>query len=85
MDRILSARVDEAVVNSIGSLARRLRTSKKKILERAVETYAARINQEEAFDVFEQTCGAWSRRESAEQLVKSARKAFRDAMRRHQP
>jgi predicted transcriptional regulator len=83
MDKILSARVDESVVNSIGSLARRLHTSKKRILERAIEMYAAKIDKEQEFDVFQQTCGAWSREESAEQLVKAARKAFRDSMRRH--
>jgi predicted transcriptional regulator len=84
MDRILSARVDESVANSIGSLARRLHTSKKKIIERAIEMYAAKVNEEQEFDVFQQTCGAWSRKESAEQLVKRSRKAFRDSMRRHQ-
>ena len=83
MDKILSARVDESVVNRIGSLARRLHTSKKKILERAVEMYAAKIDNEQGFDVFQQTCGAWAREESAEQLVKAVRKTFRDSMRRH--
>jgi predicted transcriptional regulator len=37
MDKILSARVDESVANRIGLLARRLRTSKKKIIESAIE------------------------------------------------
>jgi predicted transcriptional regulator len=37
MDKILSARVDESVVNRIGSLARRLHTSKKKSIESAIE------------------------------------------------
>jgi hypothetical protein len=84
MDRILSARVDESVANSIGSLARRLHTSKKKIIERAVEMYAAKVNEEQEFDVFQQTCGTWTRKESPEQLVKRSREAFRDSMRRHQ-
>ena len=84
MDKILSARVDESVANSIGFLARRLRTSKKKVIERAIEMYAAEIDREQGIDVFEQTCGAWSRKASAEQLVRTARKAFRDSMRRHQ-
>ena len=84
MDRILSARVDESVANSIGSLARRLHTSKKRIIERAVEMYAAKVNEEQEFDVLEQTCGAWCRKESAEQLMKRSRKASRDSMRRHQ-
>ena len=37
MDRVLCARVDESVANRIGTLARRLRTSKKNVIERAVE------------------------------------------------
>jgi len=84
MDRILSARVDESVADSIGSLARRLHTSKKRVIERAVEMYATKVNEEQRFDVFEQTWGAWRRKEPAEQLVKRSRKAFRDSTRRHQ-
>jgi hypothetical protein len=57
MDKILSARVDESVVNRIGSLARRLHTSKKKIIESAIETYAAQVDKEQDFDVFEHTLG----------------------------
>ena len=84
MDKVLSARVDETVVNNIGSLARRLHTSKKNIIERAIELYAAQVNREQEFDVFEQTFGAWRRTESAEQLVEASRKAIRDSIQRHQ-
>ena len=59
MDKIFSARVDEAVIRRVGSLARRLRTSKKRIIEDAVRTYADKIDREEDADVFEQTSGAW--------------------------
>ncbi len=84
MDKILSARVaDESVVNRIGSLARRLHTSKNKIIESAIERYAAQVDQEQDFDVFDHTCGAWQRKESAGKTVVKARKAFRDSMRRH--
>lgn len=57
MDKILSARVDESIANRIGLLARRLRTSKKKIIESAIERYAAQVDKEQDFDVFEHTCG----------------------------
>jgi len=83
MDKILSARVDESVVNRIGSLARRLHTSKKKIIESAIEIYAAEVDKEQDFDVFEPTCGAWQRRGSPGQTVVKVRKAFRDSMKRH--
>jgi len=83
VDKVFSARVDESVIERIGSLARRLRTSKKRIIESAVQTYAARIDQEEKFDVFAHTCGAWRRKEPAGQIVEDARTAFRNAMERH--
>jgi len=80
MDKVFSTRVDESVVRRIGSLARRLRVSKKKIVEDAVRTYAAKVGEEERQDVFEQTSGAWRRKKSAEQLVADARKTFRKSM-----
>lgn len=83
MDKVISARVDESAIDKIGSLAHRLHTSKRKIIERAIEMYAAKIDEEQGFDVFERTCGAWARKESAKQLAGAARKAFRDSMRRH--
>jgi len=83
MDKILSARVDESVVNRIGSLARRLHTSKKKIIESAIERFAAQVNKEQGFDVFEHTCGAWDRKESPGEIVVKVRKTFRDSMKRH--
>lgn len=83
MDKIFSARIDEAVADRIGALARRLRTSKKRVLERAIEVYAAQVDKEQEYDVLEQTCGAWSRNESAGQLVTASRKAFRESVRKH--
>lgn len=80
MDRIISARIDRAAADRIDSLARRLHTSKKRVLERAIALYAAQVDQEGEYDVFEQTCGAWAREDSAAELVETARKAFRDSM-----
>lgn len=83
MDRVFSARVDETIIQRIGSLARRLRTSQKRIIEDAVLNYADKLDLEEKFDAFEQTCGAWHRKEPAEQVVKEARKEFRKSMERY--
>jgi predicted transcriptional regulator len=80
MDKILSARVQESVIQRIGSLARRLHTSKKRIIEDAVQNYADKIDHEDKFDVFEQTCGAWRRKESARRMVEEARGTFRKSM-----
>jgi predicted transcriptional regulator len=84
MDKVLSARVDEAVVRRIANLARRLHTTKKAVIEGAIQMYAAKVEQESELDVLEETLGAWAREESASQTVKRAREAFRDSMRRHQ-
>jgi len=83
MDKILSARVDESVVSRIGWLARRLHTSKKKIIESAIERYAAQVDKEQEFDVFEHTCGAWRRKKPPGETVCKVRKAFRDSMERY--
>ena len=83
MDKILSARVDEAVIHRIGSLARRLRTSKKRVIEKAVETYAAQVEREQKRDILDETFGAWKRHEYPGQTVEEIRAAFRRSMERH--
>jgi len=84
MDRVFSTRLSEAAVSRIGDLARQLRTSKKKVIEKAIALLAAQIQCEPDQDVFEMTSGAWRRRESASDLVETARTAFRESMARHQ-
>ena len=82
MDKILSARVDESTIHRIGVLARQMGTTKKAVIEEAIRLYGEKVQSGEA-DVFEQTLGAWSRRESPQRTVAKARQAFRDSMRRH--
>lgn len=84
MDGVFSARVSEAVVRRIGDLARRLRVSKKAIIERAILELADRVEGEEERDVLDHTHGVWTREEGPEDTVEGARRAFRDSMtRRH--
>lgn len=83
MDKILSARVDEAVIQRIGALARQLGTTKKTVIESAVRSFAEKIEKEGDTDVLEQTFGVWDRKESPQTTVKEARKAFRASMRRY--
>jgi len=82
MDKIWSARVDEAVLRQIGLLARKLGTSKKAVIERAVTELAAGLDQD-GLDPLQLSCGAWQRDEAAEETVDVARRAFRDDMERH--
>ena len=83
MDRVLSARVDESVLERISGLARQLHVSKKSILERAVNALAEKVEAEGLEDVLDQTFGAWRRPESAAETVRRSRAAFRQSMGRY--
>ena len=82
MDKVLSARVDETVLNKITFLAHRLRVSKKKIIEGAVQMYARKMVSSGEMNVFQQTSGAWKRPETESQTVGRAKRAFRESMER---
>ena len=84
MDKILSARVDEKVLNKISFLAERLHLTKKKVIEGAVQLYAQKMESAVDMNVFAQTSGAWKRSESISQTVNHAKSAFRKSMERHQ-
>jgi hypothetical protein len=83
MDKILSARLDEAVIRQIGILARELNTTKKAVIENAVRLYSEQTGLKKQIDVFESTCGSWKRSEPPEETVHQARSAFRNSMERH--
>ncbi len=61
MDKIFSARVDEAIIQRIGLLAKQLQTSKKTVIESAIVAYSEKVAKEQNFDVLEHTFGAWER------------------------
>jgi predicted transcriptional regulator len=83
MDRVLSTRVDEAIVERISGLARQLHVSKKNVIEQAVALLADKVETEEQKDIFDHTFGAWRRKESVGQTVHRARAEFRQSMERH--
>jgi len=83
MDKIFSARVDESVIKKIGYLARLKNTSKKRIIEEAIETYTAAVEKKAKQDVLEQTHGKWKRKESPSDTAQKVRKAFEKSMKRH--
>jgi predicted transcriptional regulator len=83
MDKILSARVDEAVLRKLGLLAARLKTTKKAIIEEAILAFEEKAAIESEVDALKQTLGAWKRDESPVQTVEMSRKAFRKSMERH--
>ena len=83
MDKILSARVDEAIIQRIGVIAQELETTKKAVIEAAILSYADKIQGEKKIDALEKTLGAWKRKESAEEDIEQIRHAFRKSMERH--
>lgn len=83
MDKIMSTRMDEAVIRRIGMLAEMLGTSKKAVLENAVRCYAATVETEQGLDVFSHTCGSWQRKETADDTVRAVKAAMRSSQERH--
>ena len=83
MDKIISTRLDESIVHRITSLARKLNTSKKHVIESAIRMFAAKVEDELETDVFKQTFASWEREESAEQIISKGRKEFNRSMQRH--
>ncbi len=83
MDKIMSTRMDEAVIQRIGMLARKLGTSKKAILENAVHHYADKIEAEQDVDIMTHTFGSWKRDESTVETVNAIKGAMRKSQERY--
>jgi predicted DNA-binding protein len=83
MDKIMSTRMDESVIQHINMLAKKLGTSKKAIIEAAVRCYTAKIESELGFDILTHTCGSWQRDESANETVQSIKNGMRRSQERY--
>ena len=83
MDKIMSTRMDEAVIRHIGMLAKRLGTSKKAVLENAIRYYVEKIEAEHGFDVLTHTFGTWKREKSAAETVQTIKDTMRKSQERH--
>ncbi len=83
MDKILSVRVDESVVQQIALLSTELNMTKKAIIESAIKQYSAKKSIEKEIDVFKKTCGVWKREETPHKNILEGRLAFNKSMRRH--
>lgn len=84
MDKILSARVDEEVVQKINIIAHKLKTTKKSVIENAIQDYAEKIEKEEKIDLLELTLGAWKRDETPDETIKDIKNKFKQSMNRYQ-
>ena len=83
MDKIMSTRMDEAVIRHIGMLAKKLGTSKKAVIENAVRYYAEKIEAEQGFDVLTHTFGSWRREKSAAKTVQTIKDTMRKSQERY--
>ncbi len=84
MDKVLSARLDQTVVDELARMSRQLGISKKQLLEEAIRLRAKRAGASRN-DVWSETCGLWRRRETPAATVRRVRRAFEAAMQRHHP
>ncbi len=83
MDKIMSTRIDEAVIQHINALAKRLGTSKKAVLENAIRCYLEKIEAEQGFDILEYTCGSWQRDESPAETIEIIKESVRRSQERY--
>ncbi len=68
------------MVRRIEALARQLGTTKKTVLEDAIQFYAEKIEKEWNMDVLEQMLGAWQRNESPDETIEQIRETFHHSM-----
>ena len=85
MQKMFSTRLEEATINEIERLSRRLGISKRQFLEDAVGRHARELNTGEApgDDIWSETLGAWRRSEKVETTIRRARRTFERGFTRH--
>jgi hypothetical protein len=85
MDRILSARINDSIYIKINDLSQRMHTSKKAVIEKAVDLLGKSFQEENEIDVFKETSGSWKREETVEETVSRIRNDFNGSMNRYEP
>ena len=83
MERIFSARLDEAALDEMERVTRRLKMTKRKFLEEAILLRARQLSEGEGADVWSETLGAWRRSERPETTIRKTRSAFERSFGRH--
>jgi len=83
MQKIFSTRLDEATLNEMERVTRRLGISKRRFLEEAIQHRVRGLVSAQESDVWADTLGAWRRKEPAGVTVRRARRAFQRAFERH--
>jgi hypothetical protein len=83
MDKVLSARVDETVLDELDRVTKRRGITKKQFLEEAILGHAGSTDAAAVPDVWTETCGTWRRREAGSTTIRRVRQAFNASMTRH--
>ncbi len=83
MDKIMSARLDEAALFEMDRVTRKLKMSKKRFLEEAIHRHAQTLTQSSRGDDWTVGFGAWKRNEAAALTVKRVRAAFDQSLERY--
>jgi hypothetical protein len=83
MDKIMSARVNEDVINKIGGIAKQLKISRKAVIENAIKNYSQQIDTDGELDIFTITCGSWKRNEPVNETIQKIRRTMRRSQERY--
>ena len=83
MDKIFSARLDESVLAEMDHVVHHHHMTKKKFLEEAIHAKAQELEKETEKNIWEETRGAWKRKESPAETVRKAKESFRRAYQKH--
>ncbi len=83
MQRMISTRLDEAVIEAVDRASRKLRIPKRQFIEDALRDRVDRVLGADGSDGWQATLGAWKRRESPRTTLRNARQAFRHGFQRH--
>ena len=83
MEKIFSARIDDSVLLLLDALSKKLKKSKKRIIEEALDLYARDLSGEKGIDIIAETSGCWNRDETPGETVARTRKAFSNNFKRN--
>ena len=84
MQKILSARLDEAVLEELDRVTAARKMTKKAFLEQAIRRLAKDLGSDGESDIWSESCGTWARNEAPERTIERGRRAFQDALERLQ-
>jgi hypothetical protein len=82
MDKVLSTRLPEEVIDELEEAAQRLGITKKQFIEEAIRLRAREASRERVHEIIARAAGAWKREERPEETIGEITDSFRRAWRR---